>query len=333
MTRRSRFKRTPSEHQRRLTTQDLFVLELLRTHRYLPSNYIVEFCRRAGLSASYVIKRLTVLRHDHGVIDCPPASWYAANARYRPAVYMLTGKGKEALRAFGGGGSSDSSGNEFNHELMISLFHASIAFAVQDHPKLSLITAEEILAHPSCPQQTKAMPDPFRLSVAFTYTPPRGGGQRIEATLRHDGQPYGIGYTAGGTTARLFFPGIEVDRRTEPLSPNNGNRSSIRRKLFAIREAVRNQLYRRQLGIPNCLVPFITISETHKQSMMRLVEEISGGKGSRTLLFRSIADFSSFETFPKPTGHFLTEPWERVGHPPFDIVHELKHAAEAPLAI
>lgn len=330
MNRRSRFQRTPSDAKRRLTRLDFSILELLNSYRYLPSDYLVEFIRRAGKGASYVPKRLTLLRHDLGVIDCPPASWHAANARYRPAVYMLTRKGDDALRSRGIA-PARKSGNEFCHELMISLFHASVALGVSDDAKLSLITTEDIVAHPSCPKATRVLSDPFAIPVSFSYLAPKSGTRsHIEQTIRHDGEPFGLAYTANGATVRLFFPGIEADRRTEPLSAERSGRTSIRKKLCAIREVARHRLYEKHLGIPNYLVPIITTSEVHKRSMMTLVDELSGGKGSRMLLFKSMADFSAFERFPKPSGHFLTEPWERVGHPTFDIVEELKKAATEP---
>ena len=262
------------------------------------------------------------------MIECPPASWYAANARYRPAVYMLTRKGEEALKQHGMFNPKPKSGEPFAHELMVNLFHAPLELGVSENPKLSLTSSTEILHHPKCPVETRLAKHPFRIPISFTYTAPKSRhSARINTHIRHDGDPFGVAYTEGETTSRIFFPGIEADRTTEPLSPVQYGRSSIRRELYAIKEAAKYKTYRTHYGIPTYLVPFVTTNPIRMNAMMALVEELSGGRGSKMILFKNIPDFSVFESFPPPTGHFLTEPWQRVGHPPFDIVGELKEAA------
>ena len=52
------------------------------------------------------------------------------------------------------------------------------------------------------------------------------------------------------------------------------------------------------------------------QSMMKLVNRITDGKGSNIFLFKTFPAFTSYENPPAPTGHMLTEPWHRVGYSP-----------------
>ena len=327
-TRRSRFVIEKRGTSHRITKTDLVILDLLQRYRYLPSTYLLTFLSQSGKTSAYYKKRLTHLRHELQVIDCPQASWHAANARYRPAVYMLTSKGVEALKQHGMFNPKPKSGEPFAHELMVNLFHASLELGVRDNSKLSFISSAEILGNSKCPEETRLEKRPFRVPISFFYTAPKSRHSvHIKTHIRHDGDPFGIAYTEGGTTARIFFPGIEADRTTEPLSPEEYGRSSIRRKLYAIKEAAKNKTYRAHYGIPNYIVPFVTINPTHMYAMMALVNELSDGRGSKMILFKNIPDFSSFETFPPATDHFLSEPWQRVGYPPFDIVGELKDAA------
>ena len=53
------------------------------------------------------------------------------------------------------------------------------------------------------------------------------------------------------------------------------------------------------------------------QSMMKVLQRITDGKGSKIFLFKTFPAFTSFEKPPGSTGHMLTEPWQRVGYPDF----------------
>ena len=330
MQRRSRFKTERRAPSIRVTANDLEILALLERYRHLPSSHLLALLARSGKDSSYYKNRLTKLRHDAQLIGCPEASWRAANARYRPAVYELTSKGRNVLRQHGYAVGSGKSGGNFSHELMISLFHASIALGTADDPRLTLITAAEILGHPSCPASTRERSDPFLIPVQIPRTGSYGeAANGLRENIRHDGDPFGVAYAgAGGRIARLFFAGIEADRCTEPLHARDAERSSIARKVRAILSAADDRVYSKHLGIPNCLVPIVTISEVRKSSMMGLVDQMTNGAGSRILLFKSIPDFSGFETFPPPSGQFLTESWDRVGYPQFNIARELARAVE-----
>ena len=76
---RSRFVVEPKGTPFRLTRNDLDIIDPLQTYKYLPSTHLI---RLAGnLHPQYVKNRLTILRHEAKVIDCPASSWHAANAR------------------------------------------------------------------------------------------------------------------------------------------------------------------------------------------------------------------------------------------------------------
>lgn len=315
MERRSRFIASPTGKPFVITAKNIEVLTLLQRYRYLPSNYIAALL---GWKGDYYKDLLSKLRHEAGLVECPNASWEAANARYRPAVYGITRKGEEELKKRGLYVPRPKTGHEFNHELMACLVQASFELGAREQG-LQLITAQEILDHPACPKDTRYEKAPWSIPVRFKYD-----NFHVEQNIESDGTFFGLARVEGAKRTTIMFPGFEADRRTEPLEPEAYERSSIKKKMVAFRELARQKIYQSRFGLPNAIIPFITINETHKRSLMRVLENITEGHGSKLFIFKSIPNFASFEKFPPATGHMVTEPWERVGHPPYDILKELE---------
>jgi hypothetical protein len=314
-TKRSRFKATPTGRAIRITEYDIAIVLLLQRYRYLPSTYIAALLKLKTGNGAHFKKALTKLRHEAGLIDCPNPSWAAANARYRPAVYGLTKKGEALLKERGLYVPRPKTGHEFNHELMVCLIQASFELGARKHG-LRIISAQDILDNERCPRSTRFEKHPWRLPVSFLYD-----GHPVDQFVECDGDFFGLANSEGDT---LFFPGFEADRRTEPLEPEDYDRPSIKKKLIAYRELARQRTYKQRYGLPTAVIAFVTINEQHKRSLMRVVDKITDGHGSKLFLFKSMPNFASFENFPPPTGHMLSEPWQRVGHPDFDILKELK---------
>ena len=63
-----------------------------------------------------------------------------------------------------------------------------------------------------------------------------------------------------------------------------------------------------------------TVDQVPVASVMRLLERMTKGTGSRFMLFKTFPPFTSFEKPLPPTGCMLTEDWQRVGHPPFNFL-------------
>ncbi|TQF26282.1 hypothetical protein UNPF46_34580 [Bradyrhizobium sp. UNPF46] len=217
-------------------------------------------------------------------------------------------------------------GNDhIKHKSARCLVEASFALGVNANAALSLVTHRDILAHPSCPAETKRSTTPFHFSTQFSYRTPRLNKLvEVDRDTVHDTKPFAIAYTPeGGKTARLFVAGIEVDRGTETRNPEKTVRQTINEKILAALELHRNRTYQRQLGIPSAVTLFVAISEHEMQEMMTILEERTGGKGSAHIGFKFVREFASIDYFPKPTGFMLTEPWQRVGNPSLDILGEL----------
>src|SRR5947209_7460675 len=116
--RRTRFQVDPRGGSYRLTDNDIRILLLFNTYEYLSSDYIIRFVRH--LHPVAVKNRLTVLRHEMGLLEIPSASWEAANARYRPAIYCRSQKGSDALRARGYIATDVRKKKEFKHEFGVN---------------------------------------------------------------------------------------------------------------------------------------------------------------------------------------------------------------------
>ena len=307
----------------RLTRSDMEIIGPLQTYKYLPSTHLIRFA--SGLHPQYVKNRLTILRHEAKIIDCPASSWHAANARYRPAVYQLTEKGRAALHAHGLTRPTYPTSEEFKHEFGASIVAASFAIGALEQPDIAFHDHEVILNSRFCPSSTRDLKTPFKIPVSFVYHYQVGEEERhtkLDTFVKHDWRPFGF-TNRMSRRSQFFFPGIEFDRHTESLGSSDYNASTIQRHIQSARALASEDGYASHYGIPNAFIPWVTISEARMHSIMREVEKATGGRGSKRFLFKTIPDFSSFESFPPADGAMLTTPWKRVGYPDFDILREL----------
>jgi hypothetical protein len=320
---RSRFTLEPKGQPFRVTRNDLDILDLLQTHKYLPSTYIIALLDDP--CPQYIKNRLTILRHEAKVIDTPASSWHAANARYRPAVYQLTEKGRESLASHGRYRPMLTTSEEFSHEFGVCITEASFAIGAKQYPTLRLHGPDAILNSKFCPASTRAAKTPFKIPITFTYHYTIGGQARykqLDTFVKHDGKPFGF-TNPHQPKAQVFFPGIEFDRHTESRESSDYSATTIQKKIQEIRAIAAQDGYAGRYGIPNAFVPFVTISEARMRSIMNDVEKVTKGTGSKMFLFKSISDFASFESLPPADGSMLTTPWKRVGFSDFDILAEL----------
>jgi hypothetical protein len=198
---------------------------------------------------------------------------------------------------------------------MVSRIMASIELGALCNKHVRLIRWAEILVHPKTPMALREAPRPTYIPVSFTLR-----GETYTTEISADGMPFGIERTNADTRqSYFFFPGIEADTGTEPVETHDLERSSIYRKFIAYRAIAEQRIYATRFGFPNFFVPIIATSEPRMRAMMRCLERIIGEKGSAMFLFKTFPALAAFEKPPPPTGHILTEPWERVGFAPLDF--------------
>src|SRR5256885_237178 len=114
--RRSRLRRQSVNRAIIVSPRDLEIFKLLDRYRYLPANFMHAF---VGGNAIRFKQRIGDLFHE-GFLNRPARQWLALNARYRPAIYELDSKAREALDAHGAlARHRVGYGASFAHELMV----------------------------------------------------------------------------------------------------------------------------------------------------------------------------------------------------------------------
>ena len=295
------------------TERDIEIFKLLVRFRYLPADYIHAF---VGGSAKALTHRLNLLsRTPNLYLSRPHQQRQNAEANHRPLIYQLDERGSRALRERGLPFPPKSYHHNFAHELMVAQITASIELGIRHNPSITLITWPEILANPNTPPITTAPPQRLRRCASPIRSAVRPGPTRSTPMLG----PFGLKRLIDGKPSYLFFPGIEADCGTEPVDAVDTERSSIVKKFAAYMAIAEQGIHRSHFGFPNFFVPFITGTGARLRTMMELLDRLTDGRGSKIFLFKTFPTFASLEKPPAPSGHMLTEPWQRVGFPPLSL--------------
>jgi hypothetical protein len=195
---------------------------------------------------------------------------------------------------------------------------ASIEIGVRADPGLRFIAWPEILESTKMPKATRDAARPLAAKVPVSFVMPGSRKMHRAEKLLVPDALFGLEYAVRDKKQYRFFA-LEADRNTEPVARSTLRRSSYLRKLLQYREIARQSSYRTLWGLPNLVVLNVTTSDRHRQNIMRLVDELTGGRGSTFLLFRTMPSLASLERAPPPVPDMLTGPWQRAGHPDFLI--------------
>jgi hypothetical protein len=294
------------------TDRDIDIFKLLARFRYLPADYIHAF---VGGNAKALGRRLNLLSRKPNLYLARPAQQrQSAAANHRPLIYELDERGSRVLRERGFSVPAKATHRNFTHELMVAQIMASIELGTKQCPHVRLIPWAEILASEKTPSATR---DSAAASIRVSYSL---NFESHTTEITADGRPFGLERSIDGVRTYLFFPGIEADCGTEPISASDSARSSIGRKLAAYGAIAQQGLHRSHFGFPNFFVPFITTNITRMRSMMELLDRMTAGHGSKMFLFKTFPSFTSAEASP-PDSRVLLEPWQRVGYPPLLLDH------------
>jgi hypothetical protein len=117
-----------------------------------------------------------------------------------------------------------------------------------------------------------------------------------------------------GTT----YYALEADRGTEPVERSNLNQTSYLRKFLQYRDVLKNKTYKTEWGIPNLMVLHISTRQERTDALINYMAEELQGK-SESQCFKAAPSLASTAKAPKPLKTLLTDPYERVGHPPHRI--------------
>jgi len=256
----------------------------------------------------------TALRYTIRVLKAKPNAYIKVCDQHveernlrRKIAYELDKRGIEFLRENGRVIPDRRYVRNFTHAALASHATGSIEAGISAAPNARLITWSQILASHNMPAATKRMEHPAGMRVNYEIE-----GIVREKTVRADSPPFGIVLDLADRKKFRFFPGIEADTGTEPITVSDFERTSIFSKFKAYLAIEASETYRAHFGFPIFFVPFVTTSAPRLRSMMGELDRITGGRGSKTLIFK-IANQDS------APGYLFHEPWERVGHNPITL--------------
>jgi hypothetical protein len=295
-----------------VTARDIETFSPLIRHRYLPVDYLHAF---VGGSLDALVNRLNLLSRRPNLYVARPHQQRAnASANYRRLIYELTEKGSRVMQERGFEFQRGRAPANFAHEVMLCQIMASFEFGARE-AGLRFVTWKHILTSKHTPETTRQEAKPWHIPVRINVD-----GKLEQIHVVADGQFFGIRRIFENENSYVFCPGIEADCGSEPVEASNFARSSIYKKFVAYREIIKQDIAYTRYGLPNLLVPFITTTRIRMQSMMKLLERMTDGKGSEEFLFKTFPSLTSFEKPPSPSGRMLTEDWERVGFEPFSFL-------------
>lgn len=284
-----------------MTERQTQLLGFLERHRYATFDDIHAFLKGDPTALRYSIRVLKAKPNCYIKVCDQHAE--ERNLR-RKLAYELDKRGIEYLRESGKLIPDRRHVRNFTHAALASHATASIEAGISTAQHARLITWSEILSSQNMPVVTKRMEHPAGMPIAYEVD-----GVVREKTVRADLPPFGIVLGFDERKKFRFFPGIEADTGTEPIAVSNFERTSIFSKFKAYLAIEANETYRTHFGFPIFFVPFVTTSTARMRSMMDELHRITGGLGSKMLIFK----VANPESAP---GYLFGEAWERVGYDP-----------------
>jgi hypothetical protein len=120
---------------------------------------------------------------------------------------------------------------------------------------------------------------------------------------------------------------LEADRHTEMLWPKTlKDRKSWLRSMLQYRDIFKNQTYKKVWNIPNLLVMAALINETNMRNVMQIVTKLN--QAPTSVLFCAFPELADSIKSPTPNLPLLGD-WQRVGHPPFNVMEQVRGYSEA----
>jgi hypothetical protein len=282
-----------------MTERQKELLRFLERNRYATFNDMHAFLRG---DAKALRRNIRIMKAESiGYIRVSEQDEYERNWR-RAIHYELDKQGIAYLNRTGVIVTDRRYTRNFTHAALASHATASIEAGIAAAPNARLISWADILQSESMPAFAKRGEHPNGIPAIYCIE-----GEIFNKTVFADSRPFGIELAKDDRRKFRFFPGIEADTGTEPITTANFKRSSIFSKFMAYLTIESEETYRKHFGFPIFFVPFLTSDETRMRSMMAELERVTRGQGSKTIIFKvARADGSP--------GYLFTEPWQRVGY-------------------
>lgn len=151
--------------------------------------------------------------------------------------------------------------------------------------------------------------------VSYTFN-----GEKHQNHVKPDGRPFAIEYPDG---SYRFFPGFEFDKGTKPFSSSYDDRRSVDKQIAAQLTILEHKLYAKQFGVDSFVFLWTAVSPARldgiKERFIQLTKERRIGNLLAAFAFKVVPTIDSALPMRGPTGYAITEPWQRIGHPPLDL--------------
>lgn len=244
-------------------------------------------------------------------IAAPMIENRAATKTYRNdfLAYSNSSKTEQRLKARGLLIPRHGFSGPFVHKLTACSSRASYDIAIRRGAPATIKPFYKIMEDPQTPAATRAKPTTaHRIPVEFTYK-----GERIKKNVVPDVYPYEL------KTHEEVLLLQETDCNSESISARDGN--DIDLKFIQYIEIFLQDIIRTRYNYTKSYVTITTTSTPHMHGMMARLVELTKDKTSlrRRFLFKYFPSMRCDERH-RSDGYLLTEPWERAGMPPFDLL-------------
>jgi Replication-relaxation len=280
-------------------------LEVLNRRRLVRRNFLTDYL---GGNEQNRRKEVSDLASMEYLTCYPPDGNGTLERSYPRQFFRIYAKGLKADRALKAAGiepiKHPDIGEQFWHQMLIDDIVMSFEIACRQQG-LPFKDQYEILGD-----------DPLELPCHITFTFPSSGKTHTSDKALCPDALFAIGET--------YFA-LEADRGTEPIERSNLNQTSYLRKFLQYADVLKSGRYKTVWQIPNLMVLHVSTRELRTKALRDFMDAL--GAKSQSQCFKSAPSLSSTAKAPRPLTTLLTDPYDRVGHPPFIIgeKHERTH--------
>lgn len=320
--RRKRQFRTSTKRELIIGPRDVEIFRLLQRYRYLRASQIRALLPDdiRGRSEKRFRERLGTLYHER-YLARPSQQLATLNFYYAESIYALDERGEAHLSTHGLDGpfshlaakARAGAHKHFVHSMMVVDTLVSIELGIRAESGLRFLNWQDVLA--KMPPTTRNLPNPFllpRVSVSHTL-PGSNKTLRDDIALIPD-SVFAIEYPTGFVLYLLEAEHKDCASRTTL----KGN--SFLRKALAYRELSRGRLFKQHFGTDSAIVLTITPSAAHMESLLKIINHISGGAGSSVFAFQAIRVLGSAPEAAPQYPKLGDLHWMRAGRPPLAVV-------------
>jgi hypothetical protein len=304
-----RFRDATHSTGKRVTLQEADLKWFKMIHRlgHQPGVNLFEETKDVRKNYTRALHRMRDLRHESNSVYGGRTLSYplAQDATRRPdrnyTVYGLTAKAIELLKERGlyRENAPRTNHSQWKHDFFGASIATSIYFA-------SMQAGCQFLYHDEIVDQLHTTT--FEVSYFYSQT-------RYSALIRPDGF-CGVRYPNG--EERIFIR--EEDCGTERIASDNRGVKSHKHTALAYIALLADRDTKARFLPFNRVVVLNSFSHTTKmKSAMKVVEDVTGGKGTNFMLYKSWETFGDRFRPPAFEPRIFTEPWLRAAQAPFDI--------------